>query len=146
MSPTGIAFASCCIMERGQDNQQQTSTSQMRVAIVDLCRSAYDVLYTTSPRLWHLADAMTTAARSLQCIVGVQGEQQALARFQSADAAKAFLDSKPDGKLTVGDAEASLALLEGEEETAYIAKVRAGATLRLVTMAPRCRNALCCKP
>ncbi len=53
----------------------------------------------------------------------MQGEQQAHTRFESADAAKAFLDSKPDGKLAVGDGEAALSLLEGDEETAYIAKV-----------------------
>ena len=52
-----------------------------------------------------------------------QGEQQARARFQTAEAAKAFMDSKADRKLVIGDAEASLSLLEGEDETAYIAKV-----------------------
>ena len=56
---------------------------------------------------------------------GVQGEQQAHARFESAEAAKAFLDSKPDSKLAVGDSMASLSLLEGDDETAYIAKVQA---------------------
>ena len=67
------------------------------------------------------------------CNAALQGEQRALARFQSAEAAKAFLDSRPDGKLTVGDAEASLSLLEGEEETAYIAKVCDTATPSLTT-------------
>jgi len=75
------------------------------------------------PKLVAPEDTTTIGAQSLHCVAAVQGEQRALARFQSAEAAKAFLDSKPDGKLTVGDAEASLALLEGEEEAAYIAKV-----------------------
>lgn len=44
-------------------------------------------------------------------------------RFETAEQAKAFLDSKPDGKMVIEGKEAALKQLEGEDEVAYIEKV-----------------------
>ena len=45
-------------------------------------------------------------------------------RFETAEQAKAFLNSKPDGKVTIEGNEVTFKQLEGNEETAYIEKVR----------------------
>ena len=46
----------------------------------------------------------------------------AFMRFETAEQAQAFLDSKPEGKISLEGNEATLKTLEGEEEAAYIEK------------------------
>lgn len=44
-------------------------------------------------------------------------------RFETAEQAQAFLDSKPEGKISLEGNEATLKPLEGDDEAAYIEKV-----------------------